>query len=406
MNVVERFLKYVSFDTESDPHSESYPTSLKQLELGKYLVEELKEIGVEDVHLNEHGIVYAKLPATGNVNAKKVGFVAHMDTSPDMCGANVKPRIVENYDGGTIVLNEELNISMNRDMFACLNRHIGKDLIVTDGTTLLGADDKAGVAEIMTMVETLVKENISHGEIRIAFTPDEEVGKGTDNFDVNYFDADFAYTVDGGEVESVDYENFNAAAAKIEIKGSSIHPGSAKNKMINASLLAMEFHSLLPVQKNPAYTEGYEGFNHLHEIKGSCEDAYLEYIIRNHSEQEFEIQKQEFEMITAYLNQKYGEDTFKLTLEDSYANMRTIIEKDMRIIDLVKESMLDLGVQPTSSPIRGGTDGARLTYEGLPTPNLGTGGYNYHGKYEYACIQEMETSVALLLKIVEKVNAE
>lgn len=406
MNVVDRFLKYVSFDTESDPHSETYPTSMKQLELGKYLVEELKSLGVEDVLLNEHGIVYAKIPATGNVNAKKVGFIAHMDTSPDMCGANIKPRIVKNYDGGTIVLNEELNISMNRDMFDNLNRHIGKDLIVTDGTTLLGADDKAGIAEIMAMVEILMTENIPHGEIRIAFTPDEEVGKGTDNFDVEYFDADFAYTLDGGEVESVDYENFNAASAKVMIKGSSIHPGSAKNKMINAALLAMEFHSLLPVQKNPAYTEGYEGFNHLHEMRGGCEDAYLEYIIRNHSEKEFAIQKMEFEAIAVYLNHKYGEGTFDLVIEDSYANMRTIIEKDMRIIDLVKESMVELGLQPTSTPIRGGTDGARLTYEGLSTPNLGTGGYNYHGKYEYACVQEMETSVKLILKLVEKINAE
>lgn len=406
MNVVDRFLKYVSFDTESDPHSETYPTSMKQLELGKYLVEELKSLGVEDVLLNEHGIVYAKIPATGNVNAKKVGFIAHMDTSPDMCGANIKPRIVKNYDGGTIVLNEELNISMNRDMFDNLNRHIGKDLIVTDGITLLGADDKAGIAEIMAMVEILMTENIPHGEIRIAFTPDEEVGKGTDNFDVEYFDADFAYTLDGGEVESVDYENFNAASAKVMIKGSSIHPGSAKNKMINAALLAMEFHSLLPVQKNPAYTEGYEGFNHLHEMRGGCEDAYLEYIIRNHSEKEFAIQKMEFEAIAVYLNHKYGEGTFDLVIEDSYANMRTIIEKDMRIIDLVKESMVELGLQPTSTPIRGGTDGARLTYEGLSTPNLGTGGYNYHGKYEYACVQEMETSVKLILKLVEKINAE
>lgn len=404
MNVIDRFLKYVSFDTMSDPHSDTAPTSLKQFDLANYLVDELKSLGVEDVTLSEYGVVYAKIPATGNVNAPKVGFIAHMDTSPDMIGKDVKPRIVTNYDGGTIVLNEALNITMSREMFGSLNRHVGKDLIVTDGTTLLGADDKAGIAEIMAMVEALMIEKIPHGEIRIAFTPDEEVGKGTDHFDVAYFDADFAYTVDGGPVESVDYENFNAASAQIEIKGSSIHPGSAKNKMRNASLLAMEFHSLLPVQKNPAYTEGYEGFNHLHEMSGSCEHASLEYIIRNHSEKEFEIQKAEFEAVTNYLNQKYGAGTFNLTLVDSYANMRTIIEKDMRIVDLVKESMIELGLQPTSTPIRGGTDGARLTYEGLSTPNLGTGGYNYHGKYEYACVQEMEMSAALLLKIVEKVN--
>lgn len=285
--------------------------------------------------------------------------------------------------------------------FDCLKHKIGDDLIVTDGTTLLGADDKAGIAEIMTMAEALLREDREHGKICIAFTPDEEVGRGTDHFRIPAFGADFAYTVDGGEVDCVDYENFNAASAQIQIQGLSIHPGSAKDKMINALLVAMEFHSMLPVEKNPAYTQGYEGFNHLTELHGECEHAYMSYIIRNHNEDLFEKQKEDFRRIADYLNQKYPEHTIQLTIQDSYANMQTIIEKDMSIIELVKTSMKQLGLQPKSTAIRGGTDGARLTYDGLPCPNLGTGGYNYHGKFEFASIQEMQTSVELLLKIVE-----
>ena len=299
------------------------------------------------------------------------------------------------------MLNEELGIKMGVHDFACLQEKIGEDLIVTDGTTLLGADDKAGIAEIMTMAETLLQENREHGKICLAFTPDEEVGRGTDHFRIPEFGADIAYTVDGGEVDCVDYENFNAASAEIQIQGLSIHPGSAKDKMINALLVAMEFHSMLPVQKNPAYTEGYEGFHHLTDLHGECEHAYMSYIIRNHSEELFEQQKAEFQRVADYLNQKYPENTIQLQIHDSYANMRTIIEKDMRIIELVKTSMKQIGLEPRSMAIRGGTDGARLTYDGLPCPNLGTGGYNYHGKYEFASIQEMQKSVELLLKIVE-----
>lgn len=324
-----------------------------------------------------------------------------MDTSPDMSGENVKPRIVSSYDGTNIVLNEELGISMGVDEFECLADKIGEDLIVTDGTTLLGADDKAGIAEIMTMAETLINEKREHGTIRLAFTPDEEIGCGADHFDVKKFNADFAYTVDGGEVDSIDYENFNAATADIEIQGLSIHPGSAKNKMINALLVAMEFHSMLPIEQNPAYTEGYEGFNHLTDLHGACEHATMSYIIRNHNEELFEKQKEDFRRIAAYMNEKYPSNTIQLTITDSYANMRTIIEKDMSIIELAKKSMKDVGLEPTSHAIRGGTDGARLTYDGLPCPNLGTGGYNCHGKYEFASIQEMQKSVELLLKIVE-----
>ena len=401
MNVQERFLHYVSFDTQSDEHSQTTPSSLKQLKLAEALVDEMKAIGIQDAYVDEFGIVYGTIPANMKKDVKAIGFIAHMDTSPDMSGKNVNPRIIPAYDGSDIVLNEELGISMGVQDFDCLKHKIGDDLIVTDGTTLLGADDKAGIAEIMTMAEALLREDREHGKICIAFTPDEEVGRGTDHFRVPAFGADFAYTVDGGEVDCVDYENFNAASDQIQIQGLSIHPGSAKDKMINALLVAMEFHSMLPVEKNPAYTQGYEGFNHLTELHGECEHAYMSYIIRNHNEDLFEKQKEDFRRIADYLNQKYPEHTIQLTIQDSYANMRTIIEKDMSIIELVKTSMKQLGLQPKSTAIRGGTDGARLTYDGLPCPNLGTGGYNYHGKFEFASIQEMQTSVELLLKIVE-----
>ena len=401
MKVQERFLKYVTFDTQSDENSQTTPSSLKQLKLAKYLVDELKNIGVTNAYVDEFGIVYGSLLANCEANCPKIGFIAHMDTSPDMSGENVKPRIIENYDGSDIILNEKLNIHMGPNDFESLNRNIGENLIVTDGTTLLGADDKAGIAEIMTMLETIIQKNLPHGDIKIAFTPDEEVGRGTDHFNVKAFDADFAYTVDGGEVEFIDYENFNAASAVLDIQGLSIHPGSAKGKMINALLVGMEFHSMLPVEQNPAYTEGYEGFNHLTDMHGECEHAHMSYIIRNHDETLFEQQKEDFKRIADYLNKKYPENTITLQITDSYANMRQIIEQNMNIIELVKKSMEEIGLQPASAAIRGGTDGARLTYEGLPCPNLGTGGYKYHGKYEYVSINEMEKSVALLLKIVE-----
>lgn len=401
MNVQDRFLKYVKYDTQSDEYSSTVPSTAKQLVLANALVDEMKSIGIEDAHVDEFGVVYGTIPKTCDSEVKTIGFIAHMDTSPDMSGENVKPRIVSSYDGTNIVLNEELGISMGVDEFECLADKIGEDLIVTDGTTLLGADDKAGIAEIMTMAETLINEKREHGTIRLAFTPDEEIGCGADHFDVKKFNADFAYTVDGGEVDSIDYENFNAATADIEIQGLSIHPGSAKNKMINALLVAMEFHSMLPIEQNPAYTEGYEGFNHLTDLHGACEHATMSYIIRNHNEELFEKQKEDFRRIAAYMNEKYPSNTIQLTITDSYANMRTIIEKDMSIIELAKKSMKDVGLEPTSHAIRGGTDGARLTYDGLPCPNLGTGGYNCHGKYEFASIQEMQKSVELLLKIVE-----
>lgn len=402
MKVQDRFLEYIKFDTQSDEHSLTTPSTLKQLDLANYLVDEMNKIGVHNAYVDENGIVYGEIPATkGQESLPTIGFIAHMDTSPDMSGKHIHPRIIESYDGQKIVLNKKLNIHMSPDDFKSLRGKEGESLIVTDGTTLLGADDKAGIAEIMTMAEILIREHKPHGTIKLAFTPDEEVGRGTDNFDIKKFNAKFAYTVDGGEVCSVDYENFNAASAEINIQGLSIHPGSAKGKMINASLVAMEFHSLLPVEKNPAFTEGYEGFNHLIAMHGECEHASLSYIIRNHDENLFAQQKVEFERIAAFLNQKYSEDTIKLRITDTYANMRTVIENDLSIIELVKRSMREIGIEPISNAIRGGTDGARLTYGGLPCPNLGTGGYNYHGKYEFVSIHEMKQSVALLLKIIE-----
>lgn len=405
MKVEERFLTYVAFDTQSDEHSETTPSTLKQLELANYLVQEMQEIGIQNAHVNEYGIVYGTIPATpGQEHVDSIGFIAHMDTSPDMSGYHVSPRIISSYDGGTIVLHEELQITMDPSMFQSLKHKKGHDLIVTDGTTLLGADDKAGIAEIMTMAEQLIKGDIAHGTIQLAFTPDEEVGRGSDHFDVNAFQAAFAYTVDGGPIQCIDYENFNAASAIVKVQGSSIHPGDAKHKMLNASLIAMEFHGMLPRNEEPAYTEGYEGFHHLTEMFGECETAQLSYIIRDHDAQLFEKKKLEFKRITAYLNEKYNATTIQLEIQDSYANMRTIIEKNMHVVSLVQEVMKELHLTPESHAIRGGTDGARLTFEGLPCPNLGTGGYNYHGKYEFASIQEMQICVKILLGICKKIS--
>ena len=401
MNVIERFLKYVSYDTMSDPLSHSAPSSEKQLALAHELVKEMREIGIQEAHVDEYGIVYGWIPATTNKSLPAIGLIAHMDTSPDMSGENVKPRIIRDYDGNDIVLNEEQSIVMSPQEFPSLKEHIGHDLIVTDGTTLLGADDKAGVAEIMSFAETLIKEQREHGKICIAFTPDEEVGRGTEHFDIGKFGADFAYTVDGGMVNSIDYENFNAAAAQIIINGKSIHPGSAKGKMVNALLVAMEFHQLLPQFENPACTEGYEGFHHLHQMSGGCEQAQMEYIIRNNDAEILSRQKKDFVHATDFINQKYGAGTIVCEISDTYGNIRSFIEKDMSIVERVKKAMVELGLDSQSTPIRGGTDGAMLTYRGLLCPNLGTGGYQCHGKYEYACINEMEISVKLLLKIIE-----
>jgi len=400
--VTERLLKYVSFDTESAEEMEQVPSTEKQFRLAEYLVEELKAIGAQDVELSDHCYVYATIPATTEEDLPVLGFIAHMDTSPALSGANVKARIIENYDGEDVVLNQEKNILLSTVEFPELTGYKGQTLIVTDGTTLLGADDKAGVAEIMTMAEQLLAHpEIKHGKIRIGFTPDEEVGRGVDFFDVDGFGADYAYTVDGGALGELEYENFNAASGKVRIHGKSIHPGSAKGKMVNAILVGMEFQSLLPVFQNPIYTEGYEGFFHLDGMHGGVEEAEMFYIIRDHDNEKFEEKKQMFATCAEFLNKKYGSGTVEIEVIDSYQNMKEMLEPNMHLIENAKKAMEELGITPIITPIRGGTDGARLSYMGLPCPNLCTGGHNFHGKYEYIVVESMEKIVDLLHKIVE-----
>ena len=395
--LIERFLSYVKVDTQSDHHTKTHPSTEKQKNLSKILVEELNAIGVH-AFLDDYGYGYAKIDK--NIEgAPAIGLVAHVDTSPDAPGKDVNPRIIKKYDGGLIQLNETL--SMEPKGFPSLSRVIGDDIIVTDGNTLLGADDKCGVAEIMEVAEYYVANpEVEHGDIYICFTPDEEIGEGADHFNYQWFKADFAYTADGDEVGGIEYENFNAAAADLNFVGKSIHPGSAKNKMINALHLAMEFHELLPTFKNPAYTEGYEGFNHITELKGAVEHAHAHYIIRNHDMDKFKTQKAEFEMITSYMNQKYGYEAVKLTLKDTYYNMYEIIKNHMHVIELAQDAITNTGVTPFFKAIRGGTDGARLTYEGLICPNIGTGGYQFHGRYEFASINQMKKAVQIFIEII------
>ena len=403
--VIELFLEYVQIDTESAEESTTMPSTMKQHDLAALLEKQLREMGAaEIVYDKEHCYVYASIPATvGCEDAPVIGFIAHMDTSPAVTGAGVKPRIIENYDGRDIVLSEEKQVVMRVADFPELASCQGKRLIVTDGTTLLGADDKAGVAEIMAMASYLLQHpEIAHGKVRIGFTPDEEVGAGADHFNVELFGADYAYTVDGGPLGEMEFENFNAAGAKLYVHGRSVHPGSAKDKMRNAILMAQEFQSMLPVAENPMYTCGYEGFYHLDTLHGNVEEAVAEYIIRDHDRVKFEKKKELFLRIAGYLNEKYGAGTFEIDMKDSYYNMREVIEKNMFIIEQAKDAMAQLDVEPSVSPIRGGTDGARLSFMGLPCPNLCTGGRNAHGKYEYACIDDMETIVKLLVKIVER----
>ena len=398
MKVTERFLSYVGFDTMSDEASETCPSSAKQLELGRAIVEDLKAIGVADAHMDKDGYVYGSVP--GTVDGPVIGLIAHMDTSPDCSGKDIKPRILE-YQGGDIVLNEKENVVMKAADFERLERSIGKHLIVTDGTTLLGADDKAGVAEILTAVEELIKENAPHVPIRIGITPDEEIGRGADRFDVKGFGADFAYTADGGTLGEIEFENFNAASATVICRGVSIHPGSAKNKMINAQQAAIDFHNMLPAQERPECTEGYEGFSMLAHMEGSIEEATLHYIIRDHDRFKFEQKKSRFQMIANYLNEQYGAGTVEVKLKDSYYNMKEKILPVMHIVERAKMAMREAGMDPVAVPIRGGTDGARLSFEGLPCPNLCTGGENFHGKFEYIPIEDMELCVQMLKNILK-----
>lgn len=401
-NVLDRFLSYVVIDTESVDEVECFPSTEKEKVLGEKLVGELKELGLTDAYMDEYGYVFASIPANTERPLKTIGFIAHMDTAPAMSGKNVNPRIVKQYDGSDIILNEEKNIILSPNDDPEMLHYKGQDLIVTDGLTLLGADDKAGIAEIMAMAQYFMEHpETEHGTIKIAFTPDEEVGRGMDFFDVKKFDADFAYTVDGGALGEIEYENFNAAGAKVHVQGSSIHPGSAKNRMVNAVLLAMEFQQMLPVNERPEYTEHYEGFYLLNSIQGDVENAVCDYIIRDHSKEDFEAKKIRFQKVADYLNDKYGAGTFRVEMKDSYYNMKEKIEPHMHLIDNAKKAMEKADVVPNVVPIRGGTDGARLSFMGIPCPNLCAGGHNFHGKYEYVCVQSMEKIVEILINIVE-----
>ena len=401
MTVVERFLKYVGFDTQSDENSGESPSTGKQKILGAALAEELSVLGLHNAHMDEHGYVYGWLPASpGCEGIPCVGLIAHMDTSPDAPGEGVKPRIVR-YEGGDLVLNQEKGIVMRAAEFESLGRYVGQELIVTDGTTLLGADDKAGVAEIFSCLEYLTTHpEVRHGRIAVGITPDEEVGRGADRFDVAGFGAAVAYTVDGGELGELEYENFNAASAKLTVHGFNIHPGSAKNKMKNALLIALELAGMLPPAETPAHTEGYEGFYHLNHLAGDETEARLSYIIRDHDREKFEARKAFLTAVAAFLNGKYGEGTVGLELRDQYYNMREQIEPHMYLIHRARAAMEAVGVQPVEIPIRGGTDGARLSYEGLPCPNLSTGGVNFHGIFEYIPVPSLEKMVEVLVQLV------
>lgn len=402
--VIDRFLQYVQIDTGSDENSGTSPSTAKQHTLATLLVQQLEEIGAEEITYDRaHCYVYATIPATKGCEASPVlGLIAHLDTSPAVTGENVKPRIVSDYDGGEILLNQDPNIVLSpRDFPALLNLK-GQDLIVTDGTTLLGADDKAGIAEIMAMAETLLTHpQIRHGKLRIAFTPDEEIGAGTDHFDVALFGADFAFTVDGGALGELENETFNAASGRITVNGRSVHPGDAKGKMLNSILVAQEFHSLLPAFDNPMYTQGYEGFFHLDSLHGNVEKTVADYIIRDHDRQKFEERKQLFEACAAFINRKYGADTIQCEIKDSYYNMKEVLVPYAHLIENASKALRELGVEPVINPVRGGTDGARLSFMGLPCPNLCTGGANYHSRFEYASVQAMETVTKLLIKLAE-----
>ncbi|WP_455591707.1 peptidase T [Bacteroides sp.] len=402
MNLVERFLKYVSFDTQSNDETRLTPSTPGQMVFAKYLKTELEALGLEDITLDEHAYLFATLPANTDKKLPVIGFIAHMDTSPDMSGKDVSPRIVEKYDGTDIVLCEEEKVVLSPKQFPELLNHKGEDLIVTNGKTLLGADDKAGIAEIVSAIAYLKEHpEIKHGKIRIGFNPDEEIGEGAHKFDVEKFGCDWAYTMDGGELGELEFENFNAAAAKITIKGRNVHPGYAKNKMINSIRIAEKLISLLPEKEAPEHTEGYEGFYHLIGIQGEVEQTTVSYIIRDHDRAKFEDRKIEMKQAVEQINKKYGEGTATLEMRDQYYNMREKIEPVMHIIDTAFAAMEAVGVKPNVKPIRGGTDGAQLSFKGLPCPNIFAGGLNFHGRYEFVPIQNMEKAMKVIVKIAE-----
>ena len=402
MNLVERFLKYVSFDTQSDENSGVTPSSAKQMVFAQYLKNELEDLGLEEIELDEHGYLYATLPANTDKQVPTIGFIAHMDTSPDMSGANVTPRIVHKYDGSDIVLCEEESIILAPAQFPELLEHKGEDLIVTDGKTLLGADDKAGIAEIVSAIVYLQEHpEIKHGKIRVGFNPDEEIGLGAHKFDVAKFGCEWAYTMDGSEVGELEFENFNAAAAKVIVKGRNVHPGYAKGKMVNSIRVANEFMSLVPADETPEATEGYEGFYHVVGVEGEVEQATISYIIRDHDSTKFETRKEAMLAWAKEINAKYGAGTVVVELKDQYYNMRQQIEPVMHIIDTAFKAMEEVGVTPKVKAIRGGTDGAQLSFKGLPCPNVFAGGLNFHGRYEFVPIQSMEKAMQVVVKIAE-----
>ena len=396
MTVIDRFLKLVSYPTTSDERSQTCPSTPQQRVLAEELVRQMQELGIQDARVDAYGYVYGTIPANCEKDIPVYGLIAHMDTAPDAPGENIRARVTEAYDGGDVVLNEEKHIVLSPKEYPQMKHAIGKRLIVTDGTTLLGADDKAGVAEILSAAELLLTSDRKHGTVKLAFTPDEEIGCGADHFDVAGFGADYAYTVDGGAIGELEYENFNAASAKIVIRGKSIHPGSAKGQMVNAALVAMELHGLLPALETPYYTDGYEGFYHLTGMQGETEQAELQYIIRDHDRAKFEARKAVMQKVCAEIDRRYGAGTVELTLRDSYYNMKEKIEPCMFLIENAKQAMEQLGIEPKVVPIRGGTDGARLSFEGLPCPNLCTGGENFHGRFEYIPAEDMERITQLL----------
>lgn len=401
--LIERLDRYARFDTQSNEDSETCPSTPGQMKLAEQLVRELTEMGLAEITLDENGYVMATLPAnTDKPDVPVIGFLAHLDTATELSGANVNPQVVERYDGGDIVLNKELGIVLSPREFPELSHYIGHTLITTDGTTLLGADDKAGMAEIMTALNHLIAHpELKHGKIRVAFTPDEEIGRGPQRFDVEAFGAKYAYTMDGGPLGELEYESFNAAAAKVTIKGVSVHPGTAKGKMINAAKIAMEFHRRLPEQESPEFTEGYEGFFHLLDINGGTDQTTLSYIIRDFDRESFESRKKSMQIIADEFRQTYGEESVLLELRDQYYNMREKIEPVIEIVDLVSDAMKKLDIEPDIRPIRGGTDGSQLSYMGLPTPNIFTGGENYHGRYEYISADNMVKATEVILEVVQ-----
>jgi tripeptide aminopeptidase len=405
-HIIDRFISYVTVDTESDPNSTTTPSSAKQWDLARQLVEELKTIGMQEVTIDEHAYIMATLPSNVNHDVPTIGFISHFDTTPDFTGANVKPQIISNYDGGDIVLNKEHQIVLSPNYFKDLLQYKGQTLITTDGTTLLGADDKAGITEIITAMEFLIKNpSIKHGKIRIGFTPDEEIGRGAHKFDVKKFGAEWAYTMDGSQIGELEYENFNAAGAKITFRGKSVHPGYAKGKMINSMLIANDFINLLPKGETPQETKGYEGFFHVHHLNGSIEETVLEVIIRDHSAYQFKKRKLFIESIVKKINKKYdkqfGEAICVAEIKDQYYNMKEKVTPVIHIVEIAEKAMKDLGIKPLIKPIRGGTDGSQLSYMGLPCPNIFAGGHNFHGKYEYVPVESMQKAVEVIVKIAE-----